>query len=533
MTKFNKRVLAVAIAGAIMLPGVAAAAELEFGASQQITFARDLIVNSGTTIETPNDLVLIAEVTDDGFLNTVGNEDVTVKVTLTNGAKFDTTADAPTLVATFQTGTQAGAAVTPLVVIGTPYYSTDGQELNFTFTNPAAVNAGAGYFLQMNSFQITSLKTASDAGQTISAEVTVQNLEGQQVLASRSVIADFEWGISSFDLATNAAYNNYRIDVAACAATGNRTRFAPNGSVGDSCATAAPANTTFNVGGLTLDITEAEETDGATDSYINNFNATSANPEFNVVNTATWTFTVTGGNLNSFTGGDLFLSSSDTCATVGAAAGTIAAGATSAAINVAATNALVENLSLATPGPADIYVCVRGDDTQVMIPQELSIAWTIDYDLPTQRVNPPGDSHDLLPLLLNGTTITFQNVNPASNPNAQSFLRITNHNSFACPIEIDAKDDAGEYTRDPANGGNVVLYTLPAQGSKQFNIDALESGHADFTGMLGDGAGKWYVRVTAECANVVGSAWVRNAADNGVGNMTDERNDDTNLFGTW
>jgi hypothetical protein len=526
MTKFNKRVLAVAIAGAIMLPGAASAATMVFGSSQQITFAKDLIVNNGTTIYTPNDLELRAETIDAINIATVDGDNaamnaVRVKVTLTNGAKFDTTADAETLVEGFFAGTELNGAPTQLnalTIVGTPYYSTSGQELNFEFEIPAGATGAdlvsPAFALELNSFQITNVKDASDAGQTIEAEITVQNEAGQQILAARETIADFEWGITSFDL--DSGFDDYRIDVAECAG-GNRTRFSTNGVVG------ACDATIFNAGGLTLDITEAEETDGATDSYINNYSAVAAVPFYNVVNTATWTFTVTGSNLNSFTGGDLFLSNDINCAGgVGAeeSFGTIAAGAATASVDVGAGEDVVYELSDATPGPEDIYVCFRGDDTGKMVPQDLNVSWSIDYDLPTQRVNPPGDDHDILPLLLNGTTITFQNVNPAGNATAQSFLRITNHNDFECPITIDAKDDAGEYTED---AGNVIAYTMPAQASKQFNSEVLENGSDEVTGAWGDGEGKWYVRVTAECANVMGSALNRNSNDGTVTNLTPER----------
>lgn len=532
MTKFNKRVLAVAIAGAIMLPGAASAATMVFGSSQQITFAKDLIVNNGTTIYTPNDLELRAGAIDAANIATVDGDNaamnsVRVKVTLTNGAKFDTTADAETLVEGFVIGNELNGGNTTLgtlgTIVGTPYYSTSGQELNFEFEIPAGATGAdlvsPEFAIELNSFQITNIDDAEEAGQEIDAEITAQNEAGQQILAARQTIANFAWGISSFDL--DSGYDAYRIDVAECAG-GNRSRFSSTGAVG------ACDATLFNAGGLTLDITEAEETDGATDSYINNFSAVALVPFYNVVNTATWTFVVTGSNLNAFTGGDLFLSNSAVCGSVDNAAGTIAAGATSATINVAAGSALVANLSAAVPSAEDIYVCFRADDTQQMVPQNLSVSWSIDYDLPTQRVNPPGDSHDILPLLLNGTTITFQNVNPGANATAQSFLRITNHNDFECPIVIDAKDDAGVYTED---SDNVVEYTLDAQSSKQFNIDALENGDSAFTGSLGDGTGKWYVRVTAECANVIGSALNRNNNDGTVTNLTHERNDDQNLFG--
>jgi len=545
MMKLNKRILAAAIAGAVMLPTVASAASLEFASSQQITFARDLIVNNGTTILTPNDLNLEARAIDAANMATVlAGTDVRFKVTLTNGATFDSTADVETLVEGFLLGAELGGAGGAIgtpgngTIVGTPFYSASGQELNFVVNvpGPGVDSAVAGAFaVKLNSFQITNLKGASDAGQTISAEITAQNSLGQQILAAREIIAAFEWGITSSDLAQDPSFANTRIDVTSCAspATANRTRFSPNGAVGNACTAGAPANTLYSVGGLTLDITEAEETDGATDSYINNFSAVAVTPEFNVVNTATWSFTVTAGaaGLNSFTGGDLYLTNSATCSTVGAVAfGTIAAAATSATVTVPAGNALVSPLSSASPGPANIYVCFRADDTSTMVPlTPLSLAWSIDYDLPTQRVNPPGDSSDLEPLLLNGTTITFQNVNPGGNTRAQSFIRLTNHNAFACPVTLDAKDDAGVYTADTAK---TITYTIPAQASWTINSENLENGGlAGTTGSFGDGAGRWYVRVTAECANVVGSALNRNLDTGVVTNLTTERNNDQNLFG--
>jgi hypothetical protein len=553
MTKLNKRILAAAIAGAIVLPGVASAADLVFGSSQQITFARDLIVNNGTTILTPNDLDLRAQAIDAANIATVtGGETVRFKVTLTNGAIFDSTADVTTLVQGFVVGSEFLNGAAPVAVgvnggggpeiVGTPFYSASGQELNFVLQMPGAALAPAGtdlanpaYAIKLNSFQITNLKNASDAGQSIAAEITAQNSDGQQILAARQTIANFEWGINSTDQASTG-FTPYRIDVTGCPnnspAISNRTRFSPSGAVGNSCVAGAPANELYNVGGLRLNITRATETDGATNSFINNFSAIAATPDFNVVNTATWTFTVTAGNagLNAFTGGDLFLSDQNSC--VGGASasfGTITAGATTATVTVPAGSALVANLSNSTPSQEDVYVCFRADDASTITPiSALSVAWSIDYNLPTQRVNPPGRSHNLLPLLLNGTTITFQNVNPAGNTRAESFIRLTNHNGFACPITLDAKDDAGVYTMDSSR---TIRYTIPAQASWTINSPSLENGATGATGSFGDGAGRWYVRVTAECANVVGSALNRNLDTGVVTNLTTERNNDQNLFG--
>ena len=123
----------------------------------------------------------------------------------------------------------------------------------------------------------------------------------------------------------------------------------------------------------------------------------------------------------------------------------------------------------------------------------------------------------LSPLTLNGTTIVFQNVNPAGNMTAQSFLRMTNNNAQVCPVTIDAKDDAGRHS-------GSVRVTLAPHGSVQLNSEHLEGAlaKAGVTGGFGDGTGKWYVRVTSECQNFKASALNRHQ-DGVVTNLTPEK----------
>lgn len=140
MKKFNKSLLTAAVVGALALPALASAASLAYPTGKQIWFAKDLIVNNGTTINTPSELTLSATIDDATRIATVASDNVTVKVTLTNGAKFDATADAKTLVENFKIGSELGGtgAIIGAALVGTPYYSASGQELNFTFTAPGA-----------------------------------------------------------------------------------------------------------------------------------------------------------------------------------------------------------------------------------------------------------------------------------------------------------------------------------------------------------------------------------------------------------
>lgn len=503
MTKLNKTLLTAAVVSALALPSIVSAATLTYPAGKQIHFAKDLIVNDGTTIETNNELQLKATAADAVRVATVAGDDVTVKVTLTNGAKFDSTADAATLVDGFFQGVEAGGAPAALAgsVVGTPYYSASGQELNFTFT---AAGAGvdsavaADYFLELNSLQVTNLVGGLFTGNSIGAEITVQNNSGVQILASSATIARSVWGLEVSSLVGDTTK---KIDVGS---DPRKTLFSPSGAVGGS---SAPGNTYFNAGGVQLEVTQADLIGGGT-GFVNNYNAIAANPVYNVVATADVTVTVTGTNLAGFTGGGVWLDALNTCssAPAGRINGSVAGGV--ATFTSSVTNAIWSPVTQVVPGAAVAYVCFAADNVKELVPQALGATLSVNYKLPTQRVNPPPYSFDILPLALNGSTIIFQNVNPGGNATAQSFLRLTNNNAINCPVFIDAKDDAGLHSR-------TLSLDLAAHTSKQVNSDVLEAA-------FGDGTGKWYVRITAECSNFKASALNRHQ-DGVVTDLTPEK----------
>jgi len=546
MKTLNKSLLAAAVIGAIALPSLVSAATLEYAAGKQITFARDLIVDNGKTIRTPNTLIFRGEDADLTRVRSItgAKNQVTVKVTLTNGALFDSTADVLQIVGGFIEGTQTGGSGLPdddgllnggsgtSRLVGTPYYSATGQELNFTYTTrlPTATdtgNVGAGDFLTLNSFQIANLVQSLGSFGSVDAEITAHNQDGQQVLSARQTIARSAWApvVRSAEPLTPDA--DKMIDVASVP---RKVLFSPDGAIGGSLnadGTPAAGSTYFNAGGFVLDIAKAVPTGGGAESYINDFNAVADVPQFNIVGTAQITVTVNGSNLLPFAGGRARLArldGTDTCANV-AAANTAALAITNAApevasVTVSANHPLFQNVTNPGPGPSTVYVCLstgtNADTFREMDPQTLSGSLSIDYGLSTQRVNPPARQFALAPLRLNGATIYFQNVNPAGNTTAESFLRLTNHNAQICPVTIDAKDDLGRLS------GEVKL-TLAAHASEQLNINVLESGNdSRFEAGSGfrDGAGKWYVRITAECTHFTGSALNRNSTTGVVTDLT-------------
>jgi len=517
MTKFNKTLLAAAVAAVVAVPGIASAASLGYEAGQQITFAKDLIVNDGTTINTPSQLTLRATSDDAARIATVNSDAVTVKVTLTNGARFDATADATTFVQNFVVGAQlggTGAVIGQGALVGTPYYSANGQELNFTFNAPGAGSLGTvdtDFALRLNSMQVTSLVQGLFTGNFIGAEITAQNASGQQILAAGTTIARSVWGLNI----TSEESSNLlsRIDVAGGSDYGRKTRFSPSGTVGGA---EGVANTLWSPGSIIVDITEAQTTGNAGLEYVNNFSAVALTPEYNVVATAQMSITVNGSNLNAFRNNNAFLNSAATCDATGSLNGTVNAAGDTIAFTAPASNALFSSVTNAPPGPSTVYVCLRANGTNEMMAQPLTATVNVDYQLSTQRRNPPATTVNLSPLEINGNTLVFQNVNPGANSRAQSFLRITNNTADVCPITIDAKDDAGRLSGE-------VTFNLPAHASQHFNSDELENGSAKGTGSFGDGTGRWYVRVTAECNAIKASALNRNTDTGVVTNLTPEK----------
>ena len=532
MTKFNKSLLTTAVVAALALPGLASAADLSYVAGKQITYAKDLIVNNGTTIYTPNGLRLAAESADATRISTVNTtapntRNVTVKVTLTDGAKFDTTADAQTLVAGFTVGTElggTGAVIGLGGLVGTPYYSTSGQELNFTFTAPGdgvdSVAAGA-YAIELNSMQVTNLMQGLRDSSKIGVEITAQNSVGQQILASKADLAYSQWGLTVTAVASPETTK--KIDVGSTNADGSpdpKTWFAADGTVGGSGTNGAAAGSAyFNLGAVKVDITKAPTTGGGAPTYINNYSAVAVNPQYNVVGTADFKLALTAAGFGSYAGRVKF--ASDTACSVNVTGTSASAGNDTVNATLSANSPLLVNVTNPSPSASTLYVCAQANGVDELAKvDEVNASVGVDYKLVTQRVNPDPTTVKFGAIGFNGTELIFQNVNPAGNPTAQSFLRLTNNNNTTCAVEIDGKDDNGKYVAAP------VKMVLPKHSSMQVNSDDLENGNAakNITGgFTAPSKGKWYVRITAQCTNFKASALNRNAQTGTVTNLTPEK----------
>ena len=83
--------------------------------------------------------------------------------------------------------------------------------------------------------------------------------------------------------------------------------------------------------------------------------------------------------------------------------------------------------------------------------------------------------------------------NPATNPGQRSMLRLVNPSGEDTDVAVYAVDDHGV-------AAGPVRFSLAALSTSTLDATELESGAADLTGSLGDGAGKWRLVVSADAA---------------------------------
>ncbi len=105
--------------------------------------------------------------------------------------------------------------------------------------------------------------------------------------------------------------------------------------------------------------------------------------------------------------------------------------------------------------------------------------------------------HDLVPD--GGAGHRVPTFNPASNRDQVSLLRLANPGGRAAAVEISGVDDRG------ASPGGPVRLELGPGAARTLSAVELEGGGAGLAGALGDGSGKWRLRVSADRPVLVAS----------------------------
>ena len=97
--------------------------------------------------------------------------------------------------------------------------------------------------------------------------------------------------------------------------------------------------------------------------------------------------------------------------------------------------------------------------------------------------------HDVVPVEGNEHRVLF--FNPASNEQQTSLLRLVNNGQAEAVATVTGVDDA-------ANPSGEARVTIPAGQAVTLTAAQLEAGGDEFAGRLGDGEGKWQLRVTSD-----------------------------------
>ena len=492
MSKFNPRSLAVCVAAALALPVTAMAATFNFtGAPIHNTYASNLFGSTAVTVTTPGTLAYNTELTDNIIGRTTG---FGVRLTLVGGP-------------TFVTGTPPVASLGAAATGYTPGAATvSGAVATFPFAAGAGANINVGNLVNVNTFAVAGASGILANGGSVTLRIELFDSNTNQVLTDLTRTMTLMTAVEGTTVAFVPSVGSVdrRIDVAACAspAVAAKTQFSPNGDVGGSC---AGNNSWFNAGAINVGITQVT---GFGAVLANGFAGpnNSGNPgvgTFQYVGGDKVTYTVSGTDFDAFDSVQLTLS--PTC-------GTDFLGTIDTLLNKTTWEI---TWMPPTGWGGNVYVCfhVKPDRATEVAAQPLTASVAIDFD--DANVRDPADrSGALLPLLYNGTVLEFQNVNPGSNPRAQSFLRFTNNSATNCPVTLRGRDDEAVY------GDSTVNFVLGSGLSQTFNSEDLENGSSKGTGAFGDGTGRWYVTATAECGSFVGSALNRNLEDGTVTNLT-------------
>lgn len=126
-----------------------------------------------------------------------------------------------------------------------------------------------------------------------------------------------------------------------------------------------------------------------------------------------------------------------------------------------------------------------------------------------------GESCVLLPLRYNGSTMEIFTINPGSNTEQRSFVRLTNRSATDGYVSLEGIDNNGD------RGASQVRVWVPAGASVQLNASDLEDGTNGAIGAWGTGAGKWRAVVTAEFPGLVATSLVNTSGTRTLSNITD------------
>lgn len=503
MSKFNKCGLAAAVLAALAVPMAANAATAAYPANTNITFASNLFGDTSVVVSNPAPYTISTNASDNIIGRTTG---FGVRLILGNGAKFATTTTAPVLgeaLTGYLPPTVGAMGNSRMVISVTP----DPEAPNQNILTGSLLTFPAG------AIDFGSLTALATPGASIPVTIELFDSNTAQVFQTitGAVLATSAEG-TTVTFNANSGDVPKKIDVSACESGTAKTLFSPDGTIGGGCVADADTKV-FDAGAITVGITQVTNNERVLAAGFSGGNNDAGSFGYVVADDAssdTVDVTVTGTDFSAFAegAGSVFLGDAS-CETK------YGSGAVS---SDRATFTAVPMSAFATSTGGTVHVCFAVGGEELISAQPLQASVGINFT-DMRLIEPADRSGGLLPLDYNGTVLEFQNFNPASNPRAESFIRLTNNNNTSCPVTLTGKDDNG------MPGASPVTLTLAPQASATLNSDYVENGSPRATGAFGDGAGRWYVTVDAECTNIVGSALNRNLEDGTVTNLTSDKRD--------
>ena len=124
----------------------------------------------------------------------------------------------------------------------------------------------------------------------------------------------------------------------------------------------------------------------------------------------------------------------------------------------------------------------------------LSLSGAAEFDVVSLLTNEAGLVSNMSDYKLTSAGLsTLMVMNPGSNLNQRSYLRLVNQSSLDNTVSIVGVDDQG-------NESGVASVTLAPLEAREISATALEEGNVDvgIDGALGDGQGKWRLTVSSE-----------------------------------
>lgn len=420
------------------------------------------------------------------------------------------------------TGTGSGWTINPISVGATV--------ATITFAPSASAQGiAAGAILNLNAgdILITGANGALNGpGGTVTGSVDFFDSVSGTILLSAPVT--FFTSAEGTTVAFGASSTPGKLIDVGAAATPGKTDYALLGSI-NAAAAGDALQTFFHAGSITLGTSGASGAGSAFGTWVN----VGGLFQYAAGSVDTTTISLSGDDFSAFTadpaaGESIWIEPTGTAVPacsggIGGATSVITDGVAGAGQTIGANSASFTVPVTAVTGAAfDVCFAVNGTNTTEIDDQAISANVAINLDPAAATaggVTDPADSASALaPMVFNGDVVDLNHVNPASNTVRVSKLRISNTGATAGQVTITAVDDNGN-----AHPGTNVVLQLGAGESISLDATDIENGTTKvtaagaITGALGDGTGKWRVRVTAEFAGLV----VNNTIRGGDGSLSE------------